>query len=371
MAKEIEQRVTARERHKLKQFLKMLNSFRGRHTELVSVYIPAGYELSSIVNHLQEEQGTASNIKSKQTRENVITALERMIRHLQLFERTPPNGLAVFSGNVAEKEGQQKVEIWSMEPPLPLHQRLYRCDKTFVTEPLEDMGEETSIYGLLVIDKREADIALLKGKVIVPLTRSTSNVPGKTRAGGQSAHRFERLREGAAKEFYRKVAEHMKANFLGNKKLKGIIIGGPGHTKQEFLDQSQLVDELKKKIIAMKDISYTGEFGLQELLEKSEDVLSEEEVIEEKKTMQKFFNTLAKDSDKVEYGKDAVMKVIKMGAVETLLLSEELEDDVIDNFEKEAEAMSSEVKLISSDTREGAQLVDLGKVAAMLRYPVQ
>ncbi|MCG8408104.1 MAG: peptide chain release factor aRF-1, partial [Phycisphaerales bacterium] len=280
MAKQQDKKVSAKERHKLKQFLKEMRSYRGRHTELVSVYVPSGYEMSAIINHLQEEQGTASNIKSKQTRENVITALERMIRHLQLHPRTPPNGLAAFSGNVSEKEGQQKVEVWSIEPPLPLNQRLYRCDKVFVTAPLEDMGEDTSLYGLVVIDKREADIALLKGKTIVPLTRSTSNVPGKTRAGGQSAHRFERLREGAAKEFYRKVAEHMKANFLEKKDLKGIILGGPGHTKEEFLDQGQLTDQLKQKIIAMKDISYTGEFGLQELLEKSEDVLAEEEVVE-------------------------------------------------------------------------------------------
>ena len=80
----------------------------------------------------------------------------------------------------------------------------------------------------------------------------------------------------------------MKTEFLGNKNLKGIIIGGPGPTKYDFIDMGHITTELKNKIIAMKDLSYTGDFGLQELLEKSQDVLAKEEVIEEKKIVGKF-----------------------------------------------------------------------------------
>ena len=73
------------------------------------------------------------------------------------------------------------------------------------------------------MDKREGNIAFLKGKTIIPLTKTTSYVPGKTRAGGQSAQRFERIRDGAAKEFFYKLGEYVKDNFLYNKELKGII----------------------------------------------------------------------------------------------------------------------------------------------------
>ena len=67
------------------------------------MYIPAGYDLNKIINHIAQEQGTASNIKDKNTRQNVIDSLERMIRHLRLFGKTPENGLAVFSGNASER----------------------------------------------------------------------------------------------------------------------------------------------------------------------------------------------------------------------------------------------------------------------------
>jgi peptide chain release factor subunit 1 len=59
----------------------------------------------------------------------------------------------------------------------------------------------------------------------------TSGIPGKTRAGGQSAQRFARIRESMAKEFFKRVAESIKKHFWDNKKLKGILVGGPIPTK--------------------------------------------------------------------------------------------------------------------------------------------
>ena len=364
-------KISAKARFKLKQFVKELENFKGRHTELISVYIPSGYDINKIMSHLFQEQGTASNIKSKPTRDNVQTGLEKMMQHLKLYTRTPANGLALFSGNVAEREGQQDFKVWSIEPPIPLNQRLYRCDKNFVLEPLQDQSDDKTVFGLVVMDKREGNIAFLKGKVIIPLSKAHSAVPGKTRAGGQSAHRFERLREGAAKDFYKKIADMMKSEFLGNNDLKGIIIGGPGHTKNEFAEGNYITDQLKRKILALKDLSYTGEFGLQELLDKSDDILSEEDVFEEKRIMQKFFNLLATKEAMTNYGQDEVMNDLKMGLVDTILLSEEVPDKTIEEFEKEAEKMGSTVMIISTDTREGVQLRDIGKIAAILRYEVQ
>ena len=93
--------LTSKQRRELLKFIKNLERYRGRHTELVSVYIPSGYDMNKIINHLYQEQGTASNIKDATTRKNVNDSLERMIQHLRLFKKTPENGLAVFAGNTA------------------------------------------------------------------------------------------------------------------------------------------------------------------------------------------------------------------------------------------------------------------------------
>lgn len=360
--------ITAAQKFKLKKLVKELEQYKGRHTELVTVYVPVDYDMNKIINHLAEEQGTATNIKSASTRKNVIDALERMIQHLRLFKRTPEHGLAVFSGNIASKEGQSDVRVWSVEPPVPLKFRLYRCDKEFLLEPLREMCEEKEVYGLVVIDRRDANIALLRGKSIVPILKTHSEVPGKFRAGGQSAHRFEMNRDLAAKAHFRKVAEYMKEQFLGMKELKGILVGGPGPTKHDFISQGQITEDVKKKIIAVKDLSYTEEFGLQELVDKSQDVLAHEEIAAEKEIMTKFFDTLAKKPTMVAYGMNDVKSKLSMGVVDVVLISEETDEKIIEELEETARQFKTEVRIISTETREGVQLRDLGKVAAILRY---
>jgi len=355
---------------KLRKFINELKKYRGRHTELVSVYIPAGYEIVKITQHLAEEQGTASNIKDKTTRINVQSALEKMIRHLRLYKNTPSNGLAAFSGNISSQEGKQDIKVWSVEPPLPINIRLYRCDQTFVLEPLEAMMQINEVYGLIVMDNREATVGFLKGKMIQVIRDFTSSVPGKVKVGGFSQQRYARLREEAAHEFYKRIAEVANVEFAAiGKDLKGIIIGGPGPTKETFADGAYLHNDLKKKVLAVKDITYTDEHGLHELVEKAKDTLVESEIAKEKKILNELFTLLATNSDKVVYGAKDVMKSLEYGAVEKLLLSEDF--DRVDEFEEKANAIGATVFIISTETKEGIQLKDLGGVGAILRYAVE
>lgn len=361
--------LTAQEKLKLKKMIKDLKSHRAIHTEFVSVYVPAGYDLTKIIQHLAEEQGTASNIKSASTRKNVQASLERMIQHLRTVDKTPENGLAVFSGNIASMEGKSDMRVWSIEPPVPLNIRIYRCDKNFVTDILEEMLIIKEVYGLVVMDRRDANIALLKGKTIVPLKKTHSEVPGKMKAGGQSAQRFARLREGATKEHYKKIAEYMKEQFLPlGTDLKGIIIGGPGTTITDFLNKDYLTGDIKRKIIGTKDLSYTGDFGLQELLDKSDDLLAQEEIAHEKKIMNQFFEVLRDNPEKIAYGEKEVLRALDMHAVDILLISETMPEEKIFTFEEKAQEGGSEIKIISIETREGQQLKDLSGIAAILRF---
>ena len=50
-----------------------------------------------------------------------------------------------------------------------------------------------------------------------------SIVPGKFRAGGQSAARFARARRELVKDWYKKVAEEMRRSFMRLENLKGIL----------------------------------------------------------------------------------------------------------------------------------------------------
>ena len=347
-----------------------LESYRGRHTELVTVLIPADYNVNAVVKQLEAEKSTASNIKSRSTRNSVVEALEKIIRELKLGPQKYKNGIAIFCGNISKVEGQTDIKFFAIEPPEELKVRIYRCDQTFVTEPLKEMLETKEVYGLLVIDRKEATIGILEGTNIKTLHKLTSGVPGKIRAGGQSSQRFARVTEGLAKEFFRRVAEVMKETFFENKKLRGILIGGPMPTKEEFLEEGQLVTALKTKVLSVQDIGYADEHGLELLVESAKEDLQELEITKEKKLIENFFSTLGKNPDMASYKEPLVKKALETGAVAVLILSEKLPKAKIKELSKIADQMGTEIRFVGHETDESQQFFNLGGMGALLRFRV-
>ena len=393
----------------LKDILEKLGKIRGRHTELVTVYIPAGFNLAKTVDQIRQEQSTAQNIKSKAVRKNVMSALERILQHLKLYKSTPSNGLAVFSGNVSEKDGVADIEIWAIEPPEPLKTKLYWCGQDFILDPLKEIFREREIYGLVVLDKSEAEIGLLSGKKLQSLKHMESIVPGKTKKGGWSQARYARIREGLLNDFMKKVGDVASAQFKDQKDLRGVIIGGPGPIKDMFNDGDFLSYDIKKKILGVIDTSYSGMPGMQELVERSEELLKEASIMREMKVLERFFGEFAKDSGLAIYGLHEVIDALKAGNIETLLLSDGFdwidakfecskcdfkkdevlrrqdasghkcdkcsgklrltgENDLTEEITKLAEDMGTSVENISTDTPRGEQLRELGGIAGILRY---
>jgi len=359
------------ERLKLKKLVKELKEYRGRHTELISVYLPAGNDITKLINTLQDEQGTAVNIKDKNTSKSVITALERMIRTLKTIPQTPKNGLVIFSGNVSQKDNVDDCQVFWLEPFEPVPLKLYRCEQRFVTAPLEEMNSHETVYGLVAIDKSEATIGLLVGSSIKVIRNLHSSVPGKHKTGGQSAQRFERIRDNEAVNFYNRVAEIMITEFTYMNELKGIIIGGPGTTKNNFATGNHLNEQIKKKILAIKDITYTNEDGLNDLLEKSQDVLAEDEVMAEKKIIGAFLTKLGKEPTFVSYGMKNTKDALLMGAVDKLIIIDEcIDEKTLEEFSDLCDKNRSELILVTDKTAEGSQLRGLSGIGAILRYPI-
>ncbi|MBI5804150.1 peptide chain release factor 1 [Candidatus Pacearchaeota archaeon] len=361
-----------KEKQKIEDLIELLGNIKGRNTELVTVLIPAGYNINAVTRQLEGEKSTASNIKSKQTKKSVTDALEMIIREIKNLKTTPPNGLAIFCGNISRKEGEQDIQLWIEEPPKPLNVRLYRCDQRFILEPLKEMIGVEEVYGLLVIDRQQATIGLLEGRAIKMLQKLTSGVPGKIRAGGQSSQRFHRITEGLAKEFFRRVAEEMKKIFFDMDKLKGILVGGPIPTKEEFLEEGNLVTKLREKIISVKDIGYVDEHGLEVLVEESRSEIESQELVKEKKILERFFETLGKNRKMTAYKIDEVKTALGRGAVEVLLISKDFDRDEAKNLERMAENISAEVVFISKEHQDGEQFFNLTKgVGAILRFALE
>ena len=313
-------------RFKLEKMIRELKEKRGRGTELISLYIPAGRPIGDVMSVLRQEYSTATNIKDRTTRHHVLEALTAVMQRLKLFKQTPPHGLIIFAGYVAgDAPGDEKMEVHLIEPPQRLRMWLYRCDSRFHTEILEDMIKVEDVYGLIVLDRSEAAFAVLRGKNLEVVEEITSGIPGKHRSGGQSARRFERIIEQLAHEFYKRIGEHANRIFLKIPELKGIIVGGPGYSKEEFVEGDYLHYTLKEKIIGVFDVGYSGESGIYELLVRAKDLLKDVRYMKEKEVMNRFLYHLSRDTGLAVYGEDEVRKALDMGALDKLLLSEDLE----------------------------------------------
>ena len=356
------------DKDKLRELIEKLSDVRGRATELISVYIPAGYDPNAVQRQLEGEVSTAKNIKSTSTRKNVTESLEKIIRALKDYKVSPPNGAALFAGNISDVEGQSDIQIWEVEPPEEVRIRLYRCDKEFVLEPLEVMLEAGEIYALLVMDRKEATVGRLVGKKIEMLQNMSSGIPSKVRAGGQSSQRFHRITEGLTKDFYKRIANEMKTWFYEEEKLAGILIGGPIPTKDEFVEGAYLPTILQDKIIGVKDQGDTSESGLKELVELSQDTLADQEIIYEKKLLERFFDNLGAKSDMTPYHYDDVKKALNFGAVELLIMSKDYDKEKAKELKEIAGNMGTAVEFVSTETEEGKQFMNLGGVGAIQRF---
>ena len=318
--------VTSKEMYEVKKTLKELENKKGRGTELVSVYIPPDKQVSDVRKQMVDEIGQSSNIKSKTTRKNVQSAIEVIIQRLKLFPTPPPKGLVMFVGMIPRGgPGTEKMETYVFEPPETVQTYIYHCDSQFFIDPLKQIIEYKEVYGAVVLDRKEATIATIRGKRIDIVKTLTSGVPGKHKAGGQSQRRFDRVIELAAHEFLKRIGRYVDEAYLPLKdELKGVLIGGPGHTKNDVVEGDYLHYEIKDKVINIVDTSYTGDFGIREVLDESSDTLEEMDIMKEKKFMRKFLTGLISDSGLSSYGENEVRQNLQMGAVETLLISENL-----------------------------------------------
>jgi peptide chain release factor subunit 1 len=416
------QKRTSLELFRLKKTLATLASKEGRGTELVSLYVPPGKQISEVMNTLRDEYGTASNIKSTTTRKNVQDAIVKVQQRLKLFKETPENGLVIFCGAIPQNgAGSERIETYVIIPPESIRIYLYRCDSRFHTEHLQELLREKETYGILLVDASEATLATLQGRRLDIVREITSGVPGKTRAGGQSARRYERLREMRLQEYFTRIGQHANDIFLPIENMKGLIIAGPGPTKYDFEKGEYLNYMLKEKVIDIIDTSYVSEQGVKEVVEKAPEIMRKIRYIEERKLMQQFLYEVGHDTAMATYGEDEVRKALEAGAVRTLLLSEGIDiirakikcnacgyeeeqtmksqnltsfetslsgkpcpkckapalavvetQELIENFAQMAEYTNTDVEIISGETEEGQMLKNsFGGIAAILRFKQQ
>ncbi len=320
--------------YRIRKTLDELSDKTGHGTELITVYIPKGKQMHEVISILKEEQGTADNIKSDFTRTHVVDSLGKVIQRLKMYKKTPERGLVVFCGALPPEGGgpigSEVVRAYEIDPPKDLKTFLYRCDDHFHVDILKDMLKDDNLIGFLAIDAKDAGWGLLHGDRIDVLSETGSGVAGKHRQGGQSAKRFQKLREMELTYYFNRVANVTREYFIDIYQIKGLIISGPGPTKEEFVNGGYLEYRLQDMIIDTIDASYAGSEGVREAFDKAGNILSNFRLVEEKRIVELLFQKINSHTGLGSYGLDEVIELLKNNVVDTLLVTDDTDMHKLD-----------------------------------------
>jgi len=406
--------------YKIRKILDELTQQEGHGTELITVYIPKNKQLHEVITNLREEQGTADNIKSDLTRTHVVDSLSKVLQRLKLYKKTPERGLVIFCGALPREgggpPGSEVVKAFEIDPPKDLTTFLYRCDDHFHVDILKDMLKDDNMIGILAIDAKDAGWGLLHGDKIEVLKETGSGVAGKHRQGGQSAKRFQKLREMELQYYFNRVAHITREYFIDIYPIKGLIVSGPGPTKEDFINNNYLEYRLQNMIISTIDASYSGAEGIREAFAKSSEILSNFRMVEEKKIVEKLFQQINNNTGLGSYGLKEVLDMLKNNVADTIIITDDTElyrleikckrcqnitdeivelpklirrkmelkdtpcpgcksmdnesaqQDLVDYIALIASQTGAKVEVISGKTEHGVMLASLGKIGAILRY---
>ncbi|KAL6944749.1 Polypeptide release factor (eRF1) in translation termination [Hanseniaspora osmophila] len=312
---------------KVKKLIKQLEAARGNGTSMISLVIPPKGQVSLTQRMLTDEYGTASNIKSRVNRLSVLSAITSTQQKLKLYTKIPPNGLVLYCGDIITEDGKEKRVTFDIEPYKPINTSLYMCDNKFHTEVLSELLEADDKFGFIVMDGQGSLFGVVSGNTRTVLHKFTVDLPKKHGRGGQSALRFARLREEKRHNYVRKVAEVAVQNFITNDKVnvKGLVLAGSADFKTDLAKSDLFDNRLVDKIVKIVDISYGGENGFNQAIDLSAEALANVKFIQEKKLITAYFDEISQDTGKFCYGVEDTLKALDLGAVETLIVYENLE----------------------------------------------
>jgi peptide chain release factor subunit 1 len=408
--------------HKLRKLIAWLSDKEGKGMEFISIYIPAYSTVESIIANLKDEyESTITKYENTtKIRDHLQDALKNIIQRLKLQTKISDNGLAIFAGAFVINSSESKiVNVEEIVPPEPITTYLYEVNNHFRLEPLREMLRNQKIVGIVALDSKETSFGVLKGEHLEIVENITSGIHGKSGKGGSSQRRYERERNMALTNYFHRVAEHAAKIFLEKHKITALIVGGPGQTKEDFLNGDYLHYELKNVLVNTADTQSANSEGVREVLDKSSEILRNMCAPEERLIVQRLLTYVGKQDSLAIYGLDPVLNALKNGEVEVALVTDSTdmieifvmcnkcglsrskivnknfkiqamqemifrpcercsaneytvdEKDIVDVLEDLASQSNSRVEVISTVSEEKEKLTALGGFAAILRYRIK
>ncbi|OHT11444.1 Eukaryotic peptide chain release factor subunit 1 [Tritrichomonas foetus] len=309
--------------------------------------------------------------------------------------KVPANGICLFSG-ITSTNGKEKKVVIDFEPPKPLKSPLYVCDHRFHVDILASMSTKHEKYGYIIVGGQRCLLGYVMGDTSKILDAFHVEINKSQKKGGQSALRFQRIRDETRHNLIVRVSESAKRCFISNgtPNITGIILAGCAQLKNELQSSELLGDKLKGLVMAIFDVAYDGEQGFYEAIKMSRSFLQNVELIKEQQLLESLFDYAGKGGN-CAFGVKEVMMAWNMNAIKELFISdhlnciryvneneeveyfpngnyespdnEQLIDWVISNYQK----FGIILHIVGDSSPEGAQFIKgLGGIGTILRYPI-
>lgn len=351
---------------KFRKLVKSLESAKGNGTSMISLIINPRDQISRISKLLINEYGTASNIKSRVNRLSVLSAITSTQQRLKLYSRVPENGLIIYCGTVITEDHKEKMINIDFEPFRPINTSLYLCDNKFHTQILNELLESNEKFGFIILDGNGFLLGILSGNTRKIIYRDEVSLPNKHRKGGQSALRYSRLSMEKRHNYLMKVSEICTSQFIENNKpnISGLILAGSGDLKNELLGLNSFDQRLIPKIMKTIDTAYGGENGFNQAIDLASEVLGNVKFIQEKKLLLEYFDEISRNTGKYCFGVTDTFDALKMGAVKTLIVWDNLDINryLVKNSENEIQ------ELFLSDQKFDTSKLEIIEKTLLLEY---
>jgi len=234
-------------------------------------------------------------------------------------------------------------------------------------ERLRD-AEKTSIHPkllIVIIDDGEANFGLVRASKIEHYDLSDV-IGGKYDLKGRDKRR---------EEFYQHTAKFI-LDTESRENISAIIIAGPGFEPENFFRfMQEKHPELREKLV-LEHIGSHGRNGINEVMKRdavkkiSKGISSARDV----RLMSQLLEGIGRDTGLAVYGTEHVKQAANLGAIEVLLICDNLfleNRGQIENLIKTVNSTNGEFHLLNHEEEAGKQLTSLGGIAAILRFKVQ
>lgn len=202
--------------------------------------------------------------------------------------------------------------MWT--PPNPVKKFYYRCEKEFHLDDLITLYDIMDDYAIVLISGKRCDFYLYNSNRTQLVRTIEESLPSQHKTGGQSAQRFERIRDERIGWYVKKIIELMIQFYVKNglTKIKGLIMAGPSHLKDQILSED-MFKIFQPKLLKILTIPEIDDGSILKVISMATDVLSTD--YDDQQLLNKFEEILhdPRKSDLLIFGTNQVVQMFDQG----------------------------------------------------------